>query len=128
MNLPPYGRQIGAKTSQTRAISISIIADISAMIPGDISVLEGAKTMSKIERERAALRQAEVELEERRKRLEEMEREEEERELQKLVKRLSTDKAISVLKCAAELGSKRALEALESAIGTASKKPAAEAV
>ncbi|WP_103727320.1 hypothetical protein [Novosphingobium sp. HII-3] len=82
--------------------------------------------MSKIERERAALKQAEAELEERRKRLEEMEREEVERELQRLVKKVSPEKAIALLKCAVDLGTKRALEALQSASVGAPEKAQAE--
>lgn len=83
--------------------------------------------MSKIERERAALREAEVALEERKRRLEEMEREEQERELQKLVKRLSVEKAITLLKAASELGHKRAMEVLDAAKPAAKTKGMAEA-
>lgn len=83
--------------------------------------------MSKIERERAALLQAEADLVERRKRLQELEREEEERELEKLLKRLSVDKAIALLKAASELGHKRALEALDAAKPASKTKVASEA-
>lgn len=66
----------------------------------------------KLDREREAIAAAERELQERRNRLVEMEREEQEKELQRLVKRLSIDTAITILSRAVEMKPKVALEAL----------------
>lgn len=68
----------------------------------------------KLDKERDAIAAAERELAERRSRLAEMEREEQEKELQRLVKKLSVDTAITILTKAVDLTPKAALEALTS--------------
>ena len=68
---------------------------------------------TKIEREKAALQQAEADLAERRKRLEEMEKEEAEKKVARLVKKVGQDRAIGLLELAVELKPKVALSILQ---------------
>ncbi|MFC0205315.1 hypothetical protein [Novosphingobium soli] len=76
----------------------------------------------KLDKEREAIAAAERELAERRSRLAEMEREEQEKELQRLVKKLTIETAIAVLKRAVEAKPKAALDALNAVSGRPSVK------
>ncbi|MGF7156196.1 hypothetical protein [Novosphingobium gossypii] len=68
---------------------------------------------SKLDREREAIQQAEVELEERKRRLLEMEKEETEKEIQRLVKKVGTGEAIGILGLAVAMKPRVAIEVLE---------------
>ncbi|GFE77811.1 hypothetical protein [Novosphingobium sp. TCA1] len=68
---------------------------------------------SKLDREREAIQQAEVELEERKKRLIVLEQEETEKEIQRLVKKVGSREAIGILGLAATIKPRVAIEALE---------------
>lgn len=68
---------------------------------------------SKLDREREAIQQAEAELELRKKRLVAMEQEETEKELQRLVKKVGTREAISLLGLAAIIKPQVAIDTLE---------------
>ena len=77
---------------------------------------------AKIEREKDAIRQAEQDLAERRKRLEEMEQEELTRRLDKLVRRVSIEKAIAILDYAVALRPAATIGVLEMALKDAGGK------
>lgn len=68
---------------------------------------------SKLDREREAIQQAEVELVERKKRLVALEQEETEKEIQRLVKKVGSREAIGILGLAASMKPRAAIEALE---------------
>lgn len=68
--------------------------------------------VSKVERERAALDDAEKELKERRRRLAELEEEEEQKALGKLVKRIGRSRAIEILELSLQVKPKLAVERL----------------
>jgi len=69
--------------------------------------------VSKVERERAALEQAEQDLAERKRRLAQLEKEEAEKQLQQLVKKVGHERAVRLLELAVSLKPKVALELLE---------------
>lgn len=71
--------------------------------------------VSKVERERAALQQAEADLAERKKRLAELEQQEAEKHLAKLVRKVGQKRAIEILELAAAMKPTAALTALQEA-------------
>jgi len=71
--------------------------------------------VSKVERERLALEQAEKDLRERRKRLAQLQEEEAEKTLARLVKRVGRDRAVELLELAVEMKPKVAIERLRAA-------------
>lgn len=68
---------------------------------------------SKVERERAALQEAERDLEARRRKLAELEEEEEQKALDKLVKKVSRKRAIEILELSLQVKPKAAVERLK---------------
>jgi hypothetical protein len=75
--------------------------------------------VSKVERERAALEQAQKEVEERRKRLAELEEEEQQKALEKLVKKVGRPNAIEILELSAAMKPKVAIDLLKQPKGSA---------
>jgi len=71
--------------------------------------------VSKVERERAALQQAEADLAERKKRLAELEQQEAEKHLAKMVRKVGQKRAIEILELAAAMKPAAALAALQKA-------------
>ncbi len=69
--------------------------------------------VSKVERERAALKAAETDLAERKKKLAAMEKEEAKRQLDKLSKRVGVERTIRLLELALKVKPKAAIETLE---------------
>ncbi|WP_239806013.1 hypothetical protein [Croceicoccus hydrothermalis] len=72
-----------------------------------------------MERERAALEQAQKEVEERRKRLAELEEEEQQKALEKLVKKVGRPNAIEILELSAAMKPKVAIDLLKQPKGSA---------
>lgn len=69
----------------------------------------------KLEREREALRMAEIDLENRRKQLADLEREEAEKKLSKLMKKLGADAALEILELSVSMKASAAISALKNA-------------
>ena len=70
---------------------------------------------TKVDRERAAVEQAEKDLAERKKKLADLEKQESEKTLARLTKRVGQDRAIQLLELALEIKPKAAIETLEKA-------------
>lgn len=77
--------------------------------------------VSKVERERAALEQAQQEVQERRKRLAELEEEEQQKALEKLVKKVGRPNAIEILELSAAMKPKVAIDLLKQPKGSAAQ-------
>ena len=69
----------------------------------------------KLEREREALRMAEIDLENRRKQLADLEREEAEKKLSKLMKKLGADAALEILELSVSMKASAAISARKNA-------------
>ena len=75
--------------------------------------------VSKVERERAALEQAEQEVQERRRRLAELEENEQQKVLEKLVKKVGRSHAIEILQLSAVMKPRAAINMLKQSKGSA---------